>query len=165
VPIHNSFFTWRSDPGGDEKASPQGLRAVGPVLPVQIEIPSILASQLQQAGRTPPEPAEGFALIDTGASASAVDESVIRQLGVQPVGAGRISTPSGTHLQSKYPARFAFPGTTIPGIEFSQLFGAQLSGQNLPGLRGQLLALVGRDILQAFVLIYNGPGGFFTLGF
>lgn len=86
-----------------------------------------------------------------------VDDSIIQSLGVSPVGQGNVSTPSGHAQQSLYPARLVFP-TLNYTLDFNAVFGAQLKSQNI-------IALVGRDVLQNAVMTYNGPGGFVTIGF
>lgn len=162
MPIHNSFH--HTGPhGGSVQAFPDGLRIIGPILAVQIEIPTALANQLQLGNQTIPNPVAGQALIDTGASVSAVDAAVVQQLGVQPVGIANVGTAGGPQQQTIYPAKFSFPGTNLPSIEFGELLGANLAGQQLPLPQGQLIALLGRDILQHFILVYNGPGGMYSI--
>jgi hypothetical protein len=157
VPIHNLFYT-----GPNNQHDPAALRTVGPVLTVQVEIPTALASQLQKQGATAPTPAAGFALVDTGASSTC--ETVLTGLGINPVGQIQISTPSGQSARSVYPARFAFPGSLIPPIDFVGIVGVDLRAQAIPN-HGPIIALIGRDILQNFILNYNGPGGMYTLAF
>jgi hypothetical protein len=164
VPVHNQFYT-AQPPGGQQQPFPQGLQLAGPCLPVQVEVPPALAAQLQQTGQVVPAPAAGFALIDTGASVSAVDAAVIQQLNVQPIGMVPVGTAGGPQQQATYPARFTFPGTPLPAIDFGSLLGANLAGQMVPGHQGPLIALLGRDLLQRFVLVYNGPGAMFSLSF
>jgi hypothetical protein len=137
----------------------------GPCLPVQVEVPPALAAQLQQTGQAVPAPVAGFALVDTGASVSAVDDTVIQQLGVQPIGMVPVGTAGGPQQQAIYPGRFTFPGTTLPAIDFGSLLGCNLAGQIVAIHQGPLIALLGRDLLQSFVLVYNGPGGTFSLSF
>ncbi len=62
----------------------------------------------------------------------------------------------GLNSQYLYPARLVFPGTTLPSIDFSSVVGSQLSAQGI-------VALIGRDVLQHFLLVYNGPAGMFSL--
>jgi hypothetical protein len=81
------------------------------------------------------------------------------------VGTALVGTAGGQQQQATYPARFTFPGTNLPGLDFSQLLGANLAGQVVVGTGQSLVALLGRDILQRFVLVYNGPAGMFTLAF
>lgn len=167
MPVHNSFNFSVPQPGsgGLPQCNPGGMRIMGPVLPIQIEIPTALAMQLQQTGQAIPTPVSGFGLVDTGASVSAVHEVVIQQLGVQPVGIANVGTAGGPQQQATYPARFSFPGTNLPTIEFGQLLGANLTGQSLPGIQAPLIALLGRDILEHFVVVYNGPAGMYTMAF
>lgn len=141
-----------------------GLQLTGPFLPVQIEVPLALAAQLQQAGQAPPPPASGFALLDTGASVSAVDAAIMQQLNVQPVGVVTVGTAGGPQQQALFPARFTFPGSNIPGINFNRLLGSNLQNQQIPG-HGPIVALLGRDLMTRFIVIYNGPGGCFSIAF
>lgn len=164
MPVYN-FRHQTQSAGNPAQPFPIGLQLAGPVLPVQVEVPSALADQLQQAGHAPPNPMPGFALIDTGASVSAVDADVISRLGVQPVGVATVLTPSGQDRQATFPARLVFPGTNIPPIEFNHLLGSNLATQTVPGHQGPLIVLLGRDILRHFVLIYNGTDGAFSLSF
>lgn len=102
-------------------------------------------------------------MIDTGASVSAVDASVVQQLGLQPVGVTNVAGVTGVAPQPTYPARFVFPGTGFPAIDFSLLLGAPLSGLQSATMPGPLIALLGRDLLQHFILVYNGPAAMFSL--
>jgi hypothetical protein len=128
---------------------------MGPILPVQVEVPQALAAQLQSSGAAVPSAIGGFGLIDTGASLSAVDSGVIQRLGIQAVGVANVGTAGGHQQQALYPARDEFQlsprGETVR---------SRVSGLNVP-----LVALLGRDILRSFVLVYNGPGGGFTLAY
>lgn len=166
MPVYNSAFQQptQGQPGA-VLPFPKGLQVAGPIVPVQVEVPVALASQLQQAGQPVPTPIPGLALIDTGASVSAVDTSVIQRLGIHPVGTVQVGTAGGPQMQTTYPARFTFPGTNLPPIDFSQLLGANLVGQVIAGTGQPLIALFGRDILQHFVLVYNGPAAMFTLAY
>ena len=167
MPVYN-FGHYLVPQAGAQVPSPFpfGLRMSGPVIPVQIEIPSALADRLQQAGQTIPAPVSGLALVDTGASVSAVDAGCIQQLGVQPVGMVTVGTAGGPQQQMLYPGRFSFPGTNLPSLDFSSLLGADLAAQGVAGPRtGPLVALLGRDLLEHFVLVYNGPQGLFTLAY
>ena len=167
MPVYN-FGHYLLPEGGGQAPSPfpPGLRLSGPVVPVLIEIPSALTDRLQQTGQAIAAPVSGLALVDTGASVSAVDAGCVQQLGVQPVGMVTVGTAGGSQQQMLYPGRFSFPGTNLPSIDFSSLLGADLATQGVPGPRGgPLVALLGRDLLEHFVLVYNGPQGLFTLAY
>ncbi len=121
-------------------------------------IPDALATHLTGIGRPIPPPVTGFALIDTGASRSAVDANVVSGLGVNPIGVTTVFTPQGSAQQELFPAKFSFPGTPLPEIHFSSVLGSALQGQ-------WIIALLGRDVPSSFILIYNGVGGYISLAY
>ena len=78
---------------GQSPISPaNALQFLGPIIPVQIAVPSALEQQLKRENQLVPPPMAGDALIDTGASISAVDDSVIRTLGVAPISLANVGT-------------------------------------------------------------------------
>ena len=129
-----------------------------PVIAVEIGVPSAITKSLTKAGKPVPAPVAGMALIDTGASQSCVHSDAIAGLGVSPVGSGNVGTPSGQGSHYKYPARLNFTDMGFT-IEFSSAIGVDLTGQ----LGGNMVVLVGRDILARCLFIYNGSSGCFTL--
>ncbi len=154
MPIHNRFFLQNGN------LNPNILVMTGPVLGVEVSIPKELVDLLTTQNKTIPSPKAGYALIDTGATRSGVDHSIITELGVQPVGVAKTLTAGGEVEQNLFPAHFRFPGENID-IDFSSVLGVNLKGQHVNGQ--PIIALLGRDILSRFVFIYNGPGGFFSI--
>jgi hypothetical protein len=94
-------------------------------------------------------------LIDTGASITSVDVSIIQSLGIQPVGISNVFTPQGSTQQELFPVKLSFIGTPII-FNFSSVLGSELRNQGI-------FALIGRDVLSRCILIYNGPAGHFSL--
>jgi hypothetical protein len=115
MPVHNHFF-WPQVPGQPPQPGPQILRVVGPVLQVEVCVPSDLETLLAANNQPIPQPVTGWALIDTGASRTAVAQSCIASLGVQPIGAAKTGTAGGIREVSIYPARFRFPGGHGHGV-------------------------------------------------
>jgi hypothetical protein len=99
-----------------------------------------------------------MALLDTGASITAVDAAILANLGVAPVGVATVQTPAGPQAQSLYPCQISFPGTPIPALHFNSVTGSQLAAQGIA-------VLVGRDLLRYFQIVYNGVDGIWTLAF
>lgn len=102
-------------------------------------------------------------LLDTGASNTAVDPSVLTALGLTPTGTCLVNTPTtGATPQTTdlYDVSFVIPAPQ----------GIPLFSQTLPVMASSLLetqgfhALIGRDILSQCVFVYNGSG-FFTLSY
>ncbi len=151
MPVHNQFLL-----GPNNQLNPGPLRQRGPVVNVEIQIPTVLSKKLQQQGKPLAQPIKGLCLVDTGASKTCVDATAVEGLGVSPMNKVQVQTPSGSTSQYLYPVRMSFPDTPLPGIEFSSVIGSVLAAQGIVGL-------LGRDVLSHFVLIYNGPAGMFSL--
>jgi hypothetical protein len=105
------------------------------------------------------------ALVDTGASATCVDISVLRGLNLTPTGRTKINTPS-TGSQpvdaDQYDVSLIVPAA---------LNQAPLSVGTLPVISAELLssqgfhALIGRDILANCIFSYIGNMGLFSLAY
>ncbi len=158
MPTFHRNFTHGQDSDTPGRHSPQHLARVGPRLPVQVAVPESLASALREQGEEIPGSTEGFALFDTGASATCADESILQELGLNPVRTVRVATPSSSANANVYVCALRFPGSPLPDMEERFVIGAQLQNQNYA-------VLIGRDILQDMILIYDGPGARITYAF
>jgi len=158
LPVYNRFLL---NPANNQ-ADPALLTLAGAVLPIEIHVPPVIAQVLVDRGDPVPAPITGLAIIDTGATLTCVHEPVLQQLGLNPTGIVHSGTASGPVQQSQYPARLISPDQ---GWTFDvTATGVNLTGQQVPTSPPQpLIALIGRDLLQNCVLIWNGPGGFWTL--
>jgi len=97
-------------------------------------------------------------MIDTGATGTVVKEGIPAQLGINPIGTTLINTPSSMGVScNQFDVQIIFPynNINIPSIVITE---APLQGQHIQ-------CLIGRDILQHGVLIYNGYDNSFTLSF
>lgn len=157
MPIHNRFYL---DPS--KSLNPSGLQAIGPVLSVEVSLPTSLAEILASQGEEMPSPVAGLALVDTGASRTCVHGQTLSVLGVNPIGVVSVGSASGQAQHDLFPARLRFPGEGLD-VEFSSVVSVDLTGQAVDDR--SIVALVGRDVLSRCILVYNGPGGFFTLAF
>lgn len=158
MPTHNRFVR-----DNDGNLSPKGLIQLGAFFPIEIQVPPAIADVLTKQGHPLPSPATGMALIDTGATMTCVDESLLQGLGLKPISVINSGTASGPVQQSVYPGRLYFPsqGWTV---DLAGVVGVNLTGQQVPLQPPQpLVALLGRNFLEHFVFIWNGPGGFWTL--
>lgn len=105
-------------------------------------------------------------LIDTGASGTRVDPSVLTTLGLTPSGVATVNTPSTgnkPHTADQYDVSIFIPGS---GPTQSPLVVANLAVICAELLQAQgFHALIGRDILSRCLLSYNGTEGVFTLAY
>jgi hypothetical protein len=105
----------------------------------------------------------GFALIDTGASISAVHEDILKALGIAPVDSIPSHTPHGSGRSFVYPIRASFPSIDVNNYGISRVIGCDLKWTTTDGK--QIIMLVGRDLLKYFLMVYNGLGGVVTLAY
>lgn len=136
----------------------------GPVIDLVIGVSSARAKALQASGMAIPQVQSVRALIDTGASSTCIDPSVMIALDLQPTGTVPMLTPSTGSIPvdaETYDVSLMIPaGTQTP-----------LLVQNMPVsacvlFHGQgIYALLGRDVLSRCLLTYNGDINVFTIAY
>jgi predicted aspartyl protease len=130
------------------------LQQRGPVVQVLVTIEQNAGKALASQGKPVPIPEPGIALIDTGASNSCIDEKVAQKLGLPVIDQGSMLSASHEKVPCNiYPALIATP---IMNFNIPRAMGASLAPHGL-------IAIIGRDVLQACVFFYNGLSGEFTL--
>jgi hypothetical protein len=131
-----------------------------PLLDVAIGVSQPRQSALVAAGQQVPAPMLARLLVDTGASHTCLDHTVITRLGLTQTGTVLTHTPTtGTAPQTmpQYDASITLLHTNL-----TRTFGAvPVSASNFmpQGFQG----LLGRDILKECMLIYSGPDNAFML--
>jgi len=133
------------------------LRRSGPVCRVRIGLSEPTTNLFRQQGKAIPAPVEITALIDTGASGTAVKPEVIQQLHLTPRDVTTICTPSSAaHPCNVYDVSLVFAnGVGLPVITVIEV-----------PLEGQVIQrLIGRDVLAHGILIYSGYTNTFSLSF
>lgn len=117
---------------------------------------------LKRAGKSFSSPMLVQGLIDTGASCSALDSTIIRSLDLQPHGTVSIHTPS---TGSAYESRAQYDACLVIG-DPAELALHLVRPVIACGLASEgFQALIGRDVLDCCVLTYDGPNRCFTLVF
>lgn len=135
----------------------------GPTLEFYIGVSIPKQEALKKAGLPIPNPVLVKGLIDTGASCTSVDPTVLKTLGLVSTGTIPVHTPSTKsgqpHTANQYDISIILPHAkmswqfhAVPIIE------SELSHQGIQ-------ALIGRDILKNCLLTYDGQAGTFALGF
>jgi hypothetical protein len=159
MPVFSSQL-FGNTPDGRQQITPAILAQHGPIIDVTISIPQALAELYTRQNKTIPTPIGGIALIDTGATRSCVDDVIMKQLGVHPIGIATSGTAAGQVNHSLYPAHFNFPAAKIE-IDFASVVGVNLTGQDIGDKR--IIALIGRDVLSMGIFVYNGHTGAYTI--
>jgi len=139
--------------------------ANGPVLTVVIGVSVPRADALITAGEPLPPGISSRALIDTGASCTCVDPSILEKLSLTPTGTVSVHTPStgpAAHVAEQYDVSVVIPGAGTHHVPLAlpavPVMAAHLSIQGID-------ALIGRDVLRDCIFIYNGSVGLFTIAF
>jgi predicted aspartyl protease len=131
------------------------LQQRGPVVQVTVTIEQSAGKALLAQGKAIPSPKIGWALIDTGASNTCIDDEAAKELGLPVIDIAHMQSASHSkHQCNVYPVTIDIP--RVISLNSPRTVGAALAGQGL-------LALIGRDVLANCTLFYNGPLGQITL--
>ena len=130
------------------------LQARGPIAQVNIAISAAAESALTTAGQAIPPPVQVTALVDTGASVTAISQGIAQQLGLQPVGMQPVSTPSNPSANMPLYAVRVVINTVV--FEVTAIEAAGLAVQGIG-------ALLGREVLSQAVFVYIGYANEFTI--
>jgi hypothetical protein len=135
------------------------IELAGAFVAIRIMQSPELIQALTDAGLSPSAPTTILALLDTGASISALDPNLTRQLGLQERGFTQIHTPSTGPAVA--PCR-EFDAMVVLGMGEGEPLTLTISVIEAEFASQGFLGLIGRDILNAGVLTYDGPAGVFT---
>ena len=130
----------------------EALRMTGPLVQATLTFPDAVQRRLQSVGQNPGTET-GMAMFDTGATSTFIDNEAAERLGLPVIGVGNMTSASEANVRTpKYTAKLVVPSLNL------NLEGAL--GANLAPHR--IIALIGRDVLQRGILIYNGLDGSFS---
>lgn len=94
------------------------------------------------------------ALIDTGASLTIINPEIAKTCKLRQTDTNKINAVGGaTGEYPAYGASISFPGTELPGIDVIRVVACPIVKQRY------FSCLVGRDILQKWLLNYDGKTG------
>jgi len=128
---------------------PNRLRHEGPALLVEVRHPRNIHDP-------DPESLTFLGLIDTGASHCCVDRSIVQSLGLQYAGQADFGGVEGNFTAGRYVAQLRFPQLDTTYQMTVAAMQAMVDGIGRP-------VLLGRDFLQFYRLLYDGPTGSVTL--
>lgn len=137
------------------------LNHFGPVTKVTIGMTDSGSKAAALDGKRIPAPAYGNALIDTGATFSQLDEQLIAELGLQPV--GRVDTVGfdGVKAGLRYDVELVFEKVKSVQVIAGSAQLRRPHDSPIPGYD----ALIGRDALTNAIMTYDAIHGMITLQF
>ena len=141
------------------------LSPQGPLLNAVISISKERTAALTAANQPIPNPVSIRALVDTGASTTCIDPSILQALSLTPTGNIKMVTPSTGKTPvdiDQYDVSIMIPAA-LNQIPF-HLHTIPVACTDLVSSQG-FHALIGRDILSHCLLTYNGSMAVFTLAF
>jgi hypothetical protein len=137
------------------------LLAFGPLVPVVITAPLELLDIITERQFPLFATYDGFALIDTGASVSAVDESVFVELNIPYVDTRVHRTPHGLGDLNLYNASVKIPDLKLDRLPLLRVPGGHFRTPTQDG--PDIVMLIGRDILRLLRLVYDGSNSRFSV--
>ena len=87
-----------------------------------------MAEHLTRQGQPVPKPVSGWALIDTGATHTAIDESAVEQLALNSIDTVTLATASGSRDAGVYACVLHFASGAIPNVSAGRATGVDLAG-------------------------------------
>jgi len=139
------------------------LAPTGPVMNIFVGVSQPRAIALRGAGHPIPPPALIRGLIDTGASCTSVDLTILNQLGIPISGTAPVHTPS-TQANQPHIANLYDVSIVLTHPLITRTFNAVPVTESQINHQG-IQALIGRDILAWCLFSYDGSAGIFTLAF
>jgi hypothetical protein len=136
-------------------SSPDDLMNNGALIKVKVGMPKDIADSLAKQGKPVPNPVEALAMIDTGASITALDAALAQQIGLTQTGLAPIAGVTGTQNQPVYAAKLMLDQPSVQ-LDPWTMIGSPLQVQHFQ-------VLLGRDFLEQLTLVYDGSSGNFQL--
>ena len=133
-----------------------------PMIDLFVGVSSQRRKALEAAQQPIPKFQKARALIDTGASGTCIDPSILSPLGLTATGAIAIHTPSTSgkpHICDQFDVALGIDHPKDPMIVLT------IPVVSTPLSATRIQALIGRDVLQECLFIYDGISGTFTLAF
>lgn len=138
----------------------------GPMMTALVGVSEARRAALVAVGQPTPNLITIRALVDTGASGTCIDPSVLNALALTPTGSVLVNTPSTgstPHAADQFDVAIIVPGASP---SHTPLFVENIAVLSADLLQAQgFHALIGRDILSLCLLSYDGMTGSFTLAY
>lgn len=131
------------------------LQRRGAIIPIQIGLPQAAVDSARAAGGVPPAMEELAAMIDTGASITAINLQAAARLGLIATGSVQVAGVTGVSEMPIFGARIVMPE---PGFTFDPI---EIAGANLNA--PDFDVLIGRNMMCHLILTYDGRRGLVSL--
>jgi len=136
---------------------------LGPIVDVMVSPGREATAQIVAGGQSHPVPQTVKMLVDTGAETSALDENIIEQWQISYVRAGWARTMTSTKPVRMYDLALSLKGQQgQPSWDVGSLV---VTARREPFEGMPYSGLIGRDLLDRAVFVFNGPGHHCTLAF
>jgi len=143
------------------------LTQQGAILIAVVGVSAARASALKDANLPIPKYEKVTAMVDTGASSTCIDPSVLLALNLTPTGSVLVKTPS-TGLQpvsaDQYDVSLIVPSSDTSHVPLAIATLPVICCNDFLQSQG-FHALIGRDVLSHCILIYNGGEMTFTIAY
>lgn len=128
---------------------PEEFRRFGPTMRIAISNPTMELTEGEVVGLQFPEPLVIKALIDTGASVTVVNPEVAVNQKLRYTGPALLAAAGSTGTYKEYAAAIRFPGKTLKPFDPIRVVACPIMHQPIS-------CLIGRDILERWLLTYDG---------
>ncbi len=136
---------------------------LGPILEVSVWPGAEALKQLKLAGQPVPQPTQLKMLVDSGSEGSVVDESLIRPWNTPYVSLAWAATITGRKPIQQYEVALSIRGQA--GQTAWDIPSLLVCSRQSPFTGMPYQGLIGRDILDRAVFVFNGPAHHCTLAY
>lgn len=134
--------------------------SLGPVVDIIIGVSTPRKVALEKSDQDVPDQIKARLLIDTGASHTCLDCSIVKSLGLSSSGVTDVYTPTTGAVPEQrdlFDVKIIIPHSLLSRIvHAAPIIASDMSSLGIDGL-------LGRDLLDSCVFIYNGSNGQYTL--
>ena len=139
--------------------SPRFLSQIGFAFPITIQTPTFLCAP---PFTKPHKMITVMALLDTGATRTCISELIADVLDLSPVGFSKAYTASGVGEFADYAVDIIFPDAGLRGFEDMNVGSCNLPYNHYPHddqrmANNNIGALIGRDMMSRWNIVWNGP--------
>jgi hypothetical protein len=134
----------------------KNLFSTGILIDMLVSVDRVASELITNLNHKIPDSISVRGLLDTGCTITSIDQGLVEKLGLSVRGFATTQTAAGPMTSSLYSVQIDFQNSNLKGKPVHQVQAIKLPNQAFQ-------VLIGRDLMQSWVINYNGSAGFFSI--